>query len=88
MNKKFKTIEFDNSSLQKNFGERKSRCKTFYKSHEVQVVNDKLNPTKKPVEPEIKIDKNGEIINQIEIICKCGERYIFELEYESDEENS
>ena len=31
--------------------------------------------------PIIKINKDGEIIQQIEIICKCGEKIKLDLEY-------
>jgi len=56
--------------------------KTLFKAQEVKIGKTKIINADPPVAtPVIKIDKDGEVVQQIEITCRCGEKITLVLDY-------
>lgn len=73
-------IEFGDTGVAQ---ERNIGTKRLLKQHEITVTGVKqCKPETKLIKPVIKINKADEKVKQIEIDCKCGEKFVLDIVYE------
>ena len=84
MKKKFVKL-IDHQKDMKFYNQRKNTIfnKMVLKQDEIKLGDRKLVLTNSQrTKPVIKINKAGEVIQQIEITCKCGEKIFVDFKYE------